>query len=126
MLSDEWRHRPKFQPSLFGHLRRTHVSSALGEMQRRCAYEMRTRKKGDDASWTRFRDALDDHVRRVVWRAYRDLDAVYDRLVRLPLWRRLILWSRARVAARRVLLRRSTFAPSPTPRRTERACTAEG
>lgn len=71
---------------------------------------MRTQKYGDDdAALRRIRMALDVHIDQVVKQAYVNLNDLYQPLIRCRLWRRLILWSRARVAARRVLLRRATL-----------------
>ncbi len=71
---------------------------------------MRTQKYGDnDAALRRLRMALDVHIDQVVKQAYANLNDIYSPMIRYRLWRRLILWSRARVAARRVLMRRATL-----------------
>ena len=109
MLTEEWVWRHKFQPSLWGHLRRRHVPDTLIRMQRRCAHAIRTQRDDDDDSAIhRLRTALDMHIGQVVRRAYVKLNDLYQPMIRCRLWRRLILWGRARVAARRVLLRRTT------------------
>ena len=97
-----WEHRRKYRPSLDGHLRRTRVPSRLVEVSRGCA-------RYDSEAARQLKRVIDDHIRRIVREAYTRLPTEQEVLSN-RLWRRLILWSRARVAARRVYCRRESLA----------------
>jgi hypothetical protein len=105
LMDDAWTPRVKYRPSLFGYIRRTHVPFHLIQIQRSCMRAIRT-SSADVPTLTYIRDTIDMIIREIVMKAFYDLEYVYAEMIRHPLWRRLILWSRARIAARRVLLRR--------------------
>ena len=97
----EWVRRRKYQPSLDGHLRATLVPRRLVELGRACAIRLRIQ---DDPILRQTREAIDKHVQTLVIQGRLALEKRgWSKLLECVAWRRLILWCRARVAARRVL-----------------------
>lgn len=103
-MLDEWAPPSKFRPSLMGHLRRTHVSEDLIVLQTQCIRACRDPRASAEAHC--LRRTVDLFVNEIVMDALRDLELLYEELLVHRIWRRLMLWGRARVAARRVMARR--------------------
>lgn len=99
----EWCHRVKYRPSLDGHLRATHVPPEWVTLSRHAARQLRAAPENDElrALTQRLDACIVDRVRRA-----RDALPTEAEVLRQPMWRRAILYARARVAARRSIERR--------------------
>lgn len=94
-----------YRPSLDGHLRATLVPPHWISLSRECGLRL---KDEDNAFFLRLKNMLDEQIRLRVVQGRRDLERHgWTRVLRCVAWRRLILWTRAKVAARRVILTRA-------------------
>ena len=98
-----WAHRVKYQPSLDGHLRAKHVPPEWVALSRDAS--RRLRADPENEALRALARRLDAHIVDRVLRARAALPTEAE-VLRQPIWRRAILWARARVAARRLLERR--------------------
>lgn len=106
-----WRPCTKYHPSLDGHLRRTHAPPCLVDLSRACAARLRDASlssKEEREALTSLQRIVDRDIVATVRTARRALDEhfSFEAVLRNAMWRRAMLYARARVAARRVLRQR--------------------